>query len=84
MTPITEQVEKLRGSFKCADSWYVDIVDGLKSGADEENILKLVLEEMAKFYDVVNDREFKNIEQKYASSRMVLYKVGKKIEEIDK
>ena len=40
--------------------------------------------EMAQFYDVVNDKEFKQIEQKYASSRMVLYKVSEKIEEIDK
>ena len=39
---------------------------------------------MAQFYDVVNDKEFKQIEQKYASSRMVLYKVSEKIEEIDK
>ena len=39
---------------------------------------------MAQFFDVVNDREFKQIEQKYASSRMVLVKVGEKIEEMDK
>ena len=38
---------------------------------------------MAQFYDVVNDREFKQIEQKYASSRMVLYKVAEKIDELD-
>ena len=42
-----------------------------------------VLDEMAQFYDVVNDREFKQIEQKYASSRMVLIKVCEKIEEMD-
>ena len=58
-------------------------MDSVTSTAQEETVLKLVLEEMAQFYDVVNDREFKQIEQKYASSRMVLYKVSEKVEEID-
>ena len=55
----------------------------VQSSAQEEAILKTVLDEMAQFYDVVNDREFKQIEQKYASSRMVLIKVCEKIEEMD-
>ena len=86
--PVTRQVETLRDSFKVGGgregSWYVKTVNAVKTGAQEEAILKMILEEMAQFYDVVNDREFKQIEQKYASSRVVLYKVGEKIEEMDK
>jgi hypothetical protein len=86
--PVTNNVETLRESFTCGGgregSWYVKTINSVKSSAEEESILKLVLEEMAQFYDVVNDREFKQIEAKYASSRMVLYKVSEKIEEMDK
>ena len=38
---------------------------------------------MLQFYDVVNDREFKQIELKYSSSRMVLYKVAEKVSVFD-
>ena len=86
--PVTKQVETLRVSFSIGGgregSWYVKAVNSVKTSAQEEAVLKLVLEEMAQFYDVVNDREFKQIEQKYSSSRMVMYKVGEKIEEMDK
>lgn len=81
--PITAQVEQLRTSFQVQDSWYVKAINTVKTTAQEESVLKLVLEEMAQFYDVVNDREFKQMEAKYASSRMVLYKVGEKIAEMD-
>ena len=86
--PVTSQVENFQDSFIVGGdkegAWYVKTVDSVNGPAQEEAILKKVLEEMAQFYDVVNDREFKQIEQKYASSRMVLVKVGEKIEEMDK
>ena len=88
MAPVTSQVETLRASFKCGGGkrapWYKQSVDGIQKPSEEESMLKLVLEEMAQFYDIVNDREFKQIEQKYAGSRIVLCKVGEKIEEMDK
>ncbi len=82
--PVSSQVEEFRDAFHVKGSWYVKVFNSIKSTNDEEAMMKLVLEEMAQFYDVVNDREFKQMEQKYASSRMVLYKVGEKIEEMDK
>ena len=88
VNPVTNQVETLQDSFKTgggkSGAWYVQAVNSIQTSAQEEAILKTVLEEMAQFFDVVNDREFKQIEQKYASSRMVLVKVGEKIEEMDK
>ena len=85
--PVTKQVETFQDSFTVgggkSGAWYVQAVNSIQSSAQEEAILKTVLDEMAQFYDVVNDREFKQIEQKYASSRMVLIKVCEKIEEMD-
>ena len=45
---------------------------------------KIVRDEMAAFYDVVNAKEFRQIEQKYPSARSVLYKLADKVDEIDK
>ena len=85
--PVTKQVETFQDSFTVgggkSGAWYVQAVNSIQSSAQEEAILKTVLDEMAQFYDVVNDREFKQIEQKYASARMVLIKVCEKIEEMD-
>ena len=38
---------------------------------------------MSQFYDVVNNREFEQIKERYHSSRMIMRKVWEKIEEID-
>merc|ERR1739848_180161 len=87
VNPVTTQVETLQDSFNVGGgkngAWYVQTVNSIQTSAQEEAILKTVLDEMAQFFDVVNDREFKQIEQKYASSRMVLIKVCEKIEEMD-
>ena len=43
--PITAQVENFRESFSCQNgAWYVKAVNSVKSTAQEEGILKLVLE----------------------------------------
>ena len=54
------------------------------SHSDEDNLMTLVREEMAQFYDVVNDREFKQLEHKFPNSRVVMYKLSEKIEELEK
>ncbi len=83
-------MEELSSAFDCGEddgAWYVRIVDSVSlenSDVSEDALMKLVREEMAQFYDVVNSKEFAQIEQKYASSRMVLVKVGEKVEELDK
>ena len=46
--------------------------------------MKLVRDEMAAFFDVVNAKEFRHIEQKYSSARTVLAKLAQKVDEIDK
>lgn len=45
--------------------------------------MDLVREEMAQFFDVVNDKEFKQIEHKYPNSRIVLYKLGESVAQLD-
>lgn len=51
-------------------------VNQVRTSALEESLMKLVHEEMAAFFDVVNDREFAQIQRKYSNSRTVLYKVN--------
>jgi hypothetical protein len=36
---------------------------------DESNLLQLIHEEMSAFYDVVNNREFEQIRERYCNSR---------------
>ena len=46
--------------------------------------MKIVREEMAAFFDVVNAKEFRHIEQKYPSARRVLVRLAEKVDEIDR
>ena len=46
--------------------------------------MKIVRDEMAAFFDVVNAKEFRHIEQKYPSTGMVLGKLAEKVNQIDK
>ncbi len=69
----------LRESFECEpSSWYVQVVDAVScSQSDhEDNLMDLVREELAQFYDVINEKGFNEIRKKYPSARMVLYQVG--------
>ena len=89
MKTSTTQVEELQESFECEknSSWYERVVDQVaisKDDSDETDLMKLVLEEMAQFYDAINEKEFMQIELKFPSSRIVLYKVAEKVIECDK
>ncbi|CAB4054913.1 SHPRH [Lepeophtheirus salmonis] len=46
-------------------------------------LLHLSLDEMAQFYDVVHDREFKEISEKYSNSRIIMYKIASGITDSD-
>ncbi|TRY78378.1 hypothetical protein TCAL_01692 [Tigriopus californicus] len=82
--PITAQVLELQSSFVCRrEPWYVQVINDLKSSSNEANLMDLVREEMAQFFDVVNDKEFKQIEHKYPNSRIVLYKLGESVAQLD-
>ena len=90
LLPSTMAVEELRGEFQGRrdddEPWYVQVINSVSSSVssrEEESLMKLVLEEMSQFYDVVNDREFRQVELKYSSSRMVLYKVAEKVDVFD-
>ena len=85
VSPVTSQVEELKETFKCeGEAWYVLVANQVYDAPElEDSLLKLVWEEMAKFFDVVKAREFREIEKKYASSREVMYKVGEKVTEFD-
>ena len=37
--------------------------------------MKMVHDEMGQFYDVVTEKEFKEVQDKFPNSRLVLYKV---------
>ena len=50
----------------------------------QDSLMKLVRDEMAAFFDVVNAKEFRHIEQKYSGARTVLAKLAQKVDEIDK
>ena len=85
----TKNVEEVRDSFASHDgdddeAWYVQVINKTSNTSSREDaLMNLVLEEMSQFYDVVNDREFRQIELKYPSSRTVLYKVAEKIAVFD-
>lgn len=67
--------------------WFVVVIDTISSSKTpsqmEADLMKLVLDEMSQFYDVVNDREFDQIKEKYSSSITVLHKVVDKVSEFD-
>ncbi len=63
-------------------SWYEMVIDSA-FGDDLDALMKLVRDEMAAFFDVVNNKEFKQIEQKYSGPRAVLMKLAGKIDEMD-
>ncbi|QQP35179.1 SNF2 histone linker PHD RING helicase_ E3 ubiquitin protein ligase, partial [Caligus rogercresseyi] len=67
-----------------SEPWYVTAMDSIESSTDENSLLELVHEEMAQFYDVVNDREFKEISEKYSNSRLILYKIVTGIQDSEK
>jgi hypothetical protein len=84
--PTTKEVERLHKAFatKNDDAWYVRVVDAVSLDSEAEDaLMKLVRDEMAQFYDVVKDKEFRQIEQKYSSSRIVLVKLMDKVNEVD-
>lgn len=64
-------------------AWYVQAINLVEPGADESNLLQMIHEEMSQFYDVVNNREFEQIRERYCNSRVIMYKAGEKIVEID-
>ena len=66
----------MREAFSCeGEPWYVQVLNAVDSSTDpsasgsEDELMKLVREEMAQFFDVVKDKEFRKLEEKYSNSR---------------
>jgi len=83
VTPVSKQVDECYSGFQCKEDWYTMVIDWVTKKDQEDDLLKLVHEEMAAFYDVVTAREFSEIRSKYPNSRHVLYKINEKADEID-
>ena len=84
LEPATNSVMECYSAFSNETAWYQDVIDFVEAADLEKQILKLVHEELAQFYDVVNEKEFKEIQDKYPSSRIVLYKIYEKLDDLDK
>ena len=68
-----------------SDAWYVSVANSVRRGTSlEDDLLKLVREEMAQFFDVVNAKEFRQIELKYSNPRVIMYQVAEKVMEMDR
>jgi hypothetical protein len=44
------------------DAWYMQVIQWVRQGGIEDQLMKLVHEELAQFFDVVNEREFAEIQ----------------------
>jgi len=77
-------VENCYAGFQHASSWYEEVISWVEAADQEKQLMKLVHEEMSQFFDVVNEKEFKEVVEKYPNSRIVLYKIFEKLSELDK
>ena len=84
LDPATKLVSECYGAFVNETAWYEEVISFVEAADLEKNILKLVHEELGQFYDVVNEKEYKEIQAKYPSSRIVLYKIFEKLEDFEK
>jgi hypothetical protein len=44
------------------DAWYIEVIHWVQQANIEDQLMKLVHEELAQFFDVVNEREFAEIQ----------------------
>ena len=50
--------------FRSESAWYQEVIDWVEEAGQEDDLMKLVHEEMAQFFDVVSEKEFQEIRQK--------------------
>ena len=82
--PVTALVENCYAGFVNETSWYEEVITWVEAADQEKQLMKLVHDEMAQFYDVVSEKEFREIQQKYPNSRLVLYKIFEKLADLNK
>ena len=71
VVPVTRLVDTHYDSFKHGMAWYEAIVDWAGEADQEKQLMTLVHEEMSQFFDVVNEKEMKEVADRYPSSRCV-------------
>ena len=89
---MSQQVLDIREDFQEIEnnsSWYENVIDSVSfvhenDSKDADSLMRSILDEMAQFYDVVNDREMAQVRAKYSSLREVLRKISTKVLEFDK
>ena len=69
VTPVTSVVETCYSGFINTRVWYEEVIDWVEAADQEKSLMKLVHEEMSQFFDVVNEKEFKEVMEKYPNSR---------------
>ena len=69
VTPVTRTVDSCYEGFKHPSAWYEEVISWVEAADQEKMLMKLVHDEMSQFYDVVNEKEFKEVEAKYPNSR---------------
>ena len=69
VTPVSKVVENCYSGFRHASSWYEEVISWVEAADQEKQLMKLVHEEMSQFFDVVNEKEFKEVVEKYPNSR---------------
>lgn len=71
MVPVTKMVDTHYSSFRHNMAWYEAIVDWAGEADQEKQLMTLVHEEMSQFFDVVNEKEMKEVADRYPNSRYV-------------
>ena len=73
MVPVTKVVDSHYEGFRHGMAWYEAIVDWAGEADQEKQLMTLVHEEMAQFFDVVNEKEMKEVSDRYPNSRWVSF-----------
>ena len=67
--PVSKLVDTHYASFRHKAAWYEEIIDWVGEADQERQLMGLVHEEMSQFFDVVNEKEMKEVYDKYPNSR---------------
>lgn len=84
VTPVSRAVEDCYNGYTNKTVWYEEVISWVEAADHEKQLMKLVHEEMSAFFDVVDEKEFKEVVEKYPNSRLVLYKIFEKLSDLDK
>ncbi len=69
--PVSDIVEQMYKSLKTSSDkiWYIQVINTVEVADQERNLLKIVHDELAQFFDIADEKEFREIQEKYPNSR---------------